>query len=579
MSEATNNSVDYDLFSEMQTQGDTEVQSRTLASKPEISFIQKCIHPPSALPGYAGIPTNDARSQTCLEWRRMNIMNTPRIYDYSLPSPAVRNVIAADLNQFDYCYLHLNGARVMSVPFIFNQSSGSMGQDYANVQTINQYDWKNWCTDANLFRVVYKSSTHTLNATMFNNTGLVVGSQFNPSILFSGTIGEFAECKPAHFRRFVQQFHLSGQYPVTTDPIEKTQFAGIPKHIRDDVIDLCGLKPGTSIALDPNVLIQVLNLSNVNTGSPLDLTPTNDSILQMSLRSYGGKASEGAFSVQRLNTIAPKWNVATNSVTAVGAPYQGLYNCYTYTVSNAGSEHFVALSENAAAGTTGENLVPLADTLWTSDMTMSWVKFSGLSLNSQSSVSTQLLALKQYIGIEVQPSPVSAWAAMMRLGPKPDLQSMQALMDAFYELKDVLPARYNFWGTLGSIAAQGLKTFGSSILDSLMKSGGSSPNKKSKAGKSEKPVKEIRDVDNKTDALNRKVDLLLKEFNIILGQRAVPAEHGPSQAREPRPKSIRANKQRRSNSAPARGIVLPPAPPNQNAMAPPKKQRGKRRRN
>ena len=64
-------------------------------------------------------------------------------------------------------------------------------------------------------------------------------------------------------------------------------------------------------------------------------------------------------------------------------------------------------------------------------MTMSWVKFSGLSLNPAAGAtgypSTQLMAIKQYIGIEVQPSPISAWSAMMKLGPKPDLQSLQAL--------------------------------------------------------------------------------------------------------------------------------------------------------
>lgn len=560
--QATNNPVDIDLFSELQMQGDSEVQSKAVTSNPQLSFIQKCIHPPSALPGYCGIPTNDARSQTCIEWRRMNINATPRIFDKT--TSKVREVLPADLTQFDYCYLHLNGARVMSVPFIYNKTYGYMAQDYANVQTISQYNWANWIDDANLFRVVYKSSTHTLNATMFNDTGMVVGNQFNPSILFGGSFIRFAEEKPAYFRKMVKQLYDKGRLNITADPIEKVNYETFPKHVRDDISEICSLKSGQSLNLDPNTAIQILNLSAVNLSiDGGDVTPTNDSILQQSLRSYGGKAIDGAFAVQRLNTIAPKWNTASQTPIGTAQVIPGLYWCYVFTVGSDGSEHFVPLSENAPIDATPATLQDLQDTLWSSDMTMSWVRFSGLSLNQQTSVSTQLMMLKQYIGLEVQPSSVSAWAAMMRLGPKPDLQSMQALMDGFYELKDVLPAKYNFWGALGSIAAQGLKTFGSSVLDSLMKSGGSSSKSKSKKEKPVKEAKEVRDVDHKTDALNKKVDMLLQAFNRNLGNKGNSRQY--VERRNQRPRNTNNRGGNRSQSAP---VVLPPAQLNQNAMPP-----------
>jgi hypothetical protein len=228
---------------------------------------------------------------------------------------------------------------------------------------------------------------------------------------------------------------------------------------------------------------------------------------------------EGAFCVQRLNTIAPSWVVGSNSINQT-SDYPGLYYCYTYTIGSDGAGHFVPIAEDANEGD-APPFKTLMDTMWTTDMTMSWVKFSGLSLNFNSanpdSPSMQLMAVKQYIGVEIQPSPISAWCAMMKLGPKPDLQSMQALMDAFYEIKDVLPARYNFWGTLGSIAAQGLKTFGSSILENLMKGDGSKT--KSKQGKTKqkkssagKETAEVRDVVHKEDAIIKKLDQFMARF-------------------------------------------------------------------
>jgi hypothetical protein len=170
------------------------------------------------------------------------------------------------------------------------------------------------------------------------------------------------------------------------------------------------------------------------------------------------------FSVQRLNTITPQWLAGANTNNQAA----GLYESYTYTVDAIGQPHFVPLFENVSVGGGTDDFVVCRDTLWSKDMTWSWVRFSGLSLNSQTSVSTQLLIKKVYTGLEVQPCPTSSWAGMMKLGPKPDLEAMQATMDAFYELKDVMPARYNFWGVLGTLAAQGAATFGSALLNKLI---------------------------------------------------------------------------------------------------------------
>lgn len=550
-SEPTENSVDIDMFSEIR--GSSEVQSSSKIVNPEYAFVQKCLHPPSAVPGYCGLPTNDARSQVTLEWRTMNINNTPMIFDYK--TGATRLVTASDLSQFDYTYLHTNGGRVLSIPFIWNTSTGGMTQDLANVALVTQYNWENWIDDANLFRIVYKSSTHSLNATMFNNTGTMVGNQFNPAILFAGTLLAFAESFPSHFRNWCRDMIKCRRLCEVdlSDRVVSTMWSQFPRYIRDSLTDTLSITK--QLNLDPNTNIQVLNLSAINQGYNNDITPDNNGILQQSMRSYGGKALEGGFSIQRLNTITPRWQTATNTNSK---GLRGLYECYTYSVDAGGAGHFVPLLDNQKAGTGSSDLVLLQDTLWSQDMTMSWVRFQGLSLNSQTSVSTQLLILKQYIGLEVQPTAISAWGGMTKLGPKPDLTAMQALMDGFFEIKDVLPARYNFWGTLGSIAAQGLKTFGSSILDNLVSGGGKSKGKKGKAGKE---MGEVRDVDHKTDALNKKVDAMLARFNAVLGGRGGGGRNNNGGNQQPRKRS-------RTKSAPPRGrsrSVKPDRlPPNPN---------------
>jgi hypothetical protein len=467
MAEATNNSADFDMFSSLQT--DNEVQTTAKKVNPQTACVQKLIHPPSAVPSFDGIPTNDARSQVLVQWRNAKIMDTPYIFDYTTSKVAA--VTGGDLNTFDYAILTTNGARVLSVGFVYNHTKNAMTQDLNNVDIQDSYGFTtHWQDDANLYRPVYRSLTTYLNATAFNDTGLVAGNQFNPSILFAGTLLELAHTKANYFYQFVSDGFRQGRYPIVRpehadfDDVN-TSYTAIPGYMRTEISRVLGLRQSDALKLDPDTTIQVLNIGQVGppTSTYPTAVPTVSQIMNNSMRSYAGKAKEGTFTVSRLNTIAPRWLSASNTRNGKG----GLYECYTYTKSSDGGSHFVPIAENSAVGTT--ELTNLLDTLWTEDMTFSWTYYSGLSLNPQSNVSYQMLIKKYYTGYEVQPTPRSAWSGMVKLAPKPDLLTLEALMDAFYELKECVPARYNFWGALGSMAASGLKTFGSSVLENLMK--------------------------------------------------------------------------------------------------------------
>jgi len=467
-STGSSNPIEADMFSSLHT--DNEVQTTTsYRHNPQEAVIRKTLHPPSAVPEFCGIPTNDARSQVNIEWRNMEIMQTPRLVDSK--SNVVFELEAIDLKTFDYAFLIPNGARVKSIGFVYNAQQGVMMQDLNGVMLEQLYNFENWPRDVNLYRPIYKSSTFYLNATAFNDTGMVVGNQFNPNILFSGTLGDMVHSNPKLFYSYVKSAHSRSLIKIHQRPTREIVEAWetIPHYHRTEALRLLSANPTDAVDLDPNTSIQIINLGQLapSNFNGVFNVPTTSQILGNSLRSLGCKAKEGMFSVQRLNTVAPAWLAGSNTLgKIVGNPQPGLYQCWVAQLVN-GEYILESYSENAPVGTESTKLNVLYDTLWSKDMTWSWVRFSGLSLNSQTSVSTQLVIKKTYCGYEVQPCYASAWAGMMKLGPKPDLKTMQAMMDAFYELKDVMPARYNFWGSLGTMAAEGIKTFGASILSGL----------------------------------------------------------------------------------------------------------------
>lgn len=557
-SEPVPNSADADLFQEMHMHGDNEVQSTVKPSNPQSAFVQKCIHPPSAVPGYAGLPTNDARSQVCIEWRTFNVNNAPMVFNNAENVTAL--MPTSELKQFDYAFLHTNGARVLSIPFVTNPFDGyRFSQDFNNVKVCTQYNFSNWYKDANLSRTAYKSTTHTLNATAFNNTGIVAGNQFNPAILFSGKLLQFAETQHSNFIQYVKDGVARGFISRSIHNQDVLKYKSFPKFIRECISEHTG--NSFELNLDPDTLIQVINFSNTTTDQAV---PTNDQILQQSLRSYGGKALEGAFSIQRLNTISPEWLSASNT-SGVGNTYPGLYQCYYYLSFQDGSTHFVPFSDNCPVGTPADKLPILYDTLWTKDMTFSWVRFSGLSINPNTTSSTQLMITKQFLGLEVQPSVASPWAGMVKLGPKPDLTSMQALMDAFFELKDILPARYNFWGMLGKIASQGLQTFGSSIIDNLMK-GGSDKKGKNNEAKAKSKNANKTNTSKKVDKLENKENNLQAEVEKLRKQVASMRIKSSNKQQQPGKRKQNNQRQPRTRLPRAKRTIIPPGQNNQNTV-------------
>jgi len=440
-------------------------QEKEINAGPAENFLAKMIHPPRSQK-FDGLPTNDTRSQVTVEYVQQELSIQPAFINGAGSFIPVANATRM-------AFLKLNGLRVNHVAFVvddrINVGDGKWYQDVRNTSINRLYNFeRNWSSDVQLSRKTYSSHTSTLNATAFNNTGMVSVNQFNPSILFQGVLSEFATEQLQDFIGFAKDMLKSGHYKQISETTEidsdfeeltiqkrsnskprksvikndkydeqVAKWLQFPKFVRDEIMDKLEVN---NLDVDPNSNIQIINFGQI--GGAADIVPDASQILTQSTRSFGNPAKEGTFTVYRLNTVTPAWKSSNQRAT----PTSGLYSCYLNIRKPDGSVFALALYDQTSNATTST----LLDTAWTSDMTVSWTLYEGLTYNNQAAPTNNqsLLIHKFYDGAELQPALQSAFAGMARLAPKPNVMLMQKLMDAFYDQKDSMPARFNFLGTL-----------------------------------------------------------------------------------------------------------------------------------
>jgi hypothetical protein len=549
------NNEDVDMFDHL-TIHQTENQNMAPMSSPVKSFLRKIIHPPSQVPGYEGLPTNDVRSQIKMELRGVDIIKTPITSTGTDVKTELYNSI-----DMDYAILVPASMKIAYLPFIYVDKIGRWIQDVANVKYNNQYNTDRLCVDAMTWRPTYKSITGTLNATYFNNTGLVVAAQFIPQIGFRGTIAYMAETNFTLFKAFIKHKRDNNEIVIhqnkISDKIRKnfdeedsdyevisdydsrckrvTKFkeefeANIPPYIRDRLIHEGVMTKNEVPLFSVQTSVQVIDFA----GSPnpilpgsLSPVPSTDQLLQNSVRSYTDKAMEGVFAVNRLTTIDPKWR--TSGILRPETENFGQYQCYwSVYLSPTQPVLYGFQSQTSQEGLTPTQIPTLLDHEWSQDMTWTWIIFKGLTANGGGgNRSNQLCALKTITGVEIQPSYNSPWAPMSEPGPKPDLNAMQEMMDIFYQQKDAMPARCNFWGelfgTLGStvVSKLGPKVIGSiggNLISKLKEHALNQGKTKNKTTKKniKKVVKNDKKVVKADHQLNRKIDQLNEKLNAMV---------------------------------------------------------------
>jgi len=438
-------------------------QSHGKVLTPSQAFVCKVTHPPTTVPEFAGLPTQDARTQVVYNMRNIDVLKTPVTYDATTQLYQANSW--SDHN--DYTILVPNGARIKwfgccydvtnsNVPGTTPEVSRYYQQDVANVGVQDNFDFQNWSTTVNLYRPCYKSITLYPNVTAFNNQGIIAAQQFNPNILFHGSMSAFSYEQPKMFLQALDHLYSNQNDNLFQANETHPDFhhSLIESWFKTRKIRSRGLK------LDPDNYIQIINLGNVGYESDImSLVPTPSQIAQNSMRSYQDKFINGAFVVSRVNTLSPKWMSGSN--TTQSGIYRGLYECWSYTIAGDGSPHLIRLKDPSNAGVKPDDSPVMLDTLWSSDMTWQVIRMQGISPNmitptTNNAIAASPISVKNYYGIEAQPVLNGPWNGIARMSPKPSLSEMQSLMDTFYEMPDGMPAKYNAMGAFLPFLAQAL---------------------------------------------------------------------------------------------------------------------------
>lgn len=535
-------SSDFDLLQQneevMMPVTKSQVKSQTAG------FISKCLHPPSAVASYNGLPTSDARGATiCVERKTLKLMNQPYyLPTVTDPNPKVKAVNASQLGAFKLVRICPNGQRVNNFQFI--QVDGLWYQDLNNVDIVTTYDFKNFKDDAMLSRIDYKSNTITLNATMFNNVGFCVESQFNPNIVFQENFLSLCRTHPEYAYKIAK---LKAER-APREMVKISDWSNFDAHHIKEIERRTG-RTMDDLRIDPRVGVQIVELGKMDfVGGTMQFDFSQ--ILNLSSKSYTGPARDGSFSVQRLNTVNPKWCTAGSSNPSFT---YGQFECYVSFVLPDGASSLYQLSENQAIDTPVSNIKPMYDTLWTTDMTFSICMYDGLALNPEAPTSFQLLATKTIIGSEIQPALKSPWTGLQRPGPPPDIMAMNQLMDVFYEMKDSMPAKYNFLGGILGILGKGVSAIGKSNIlgtignlanraqraigseDTQMELEQEGMSNKQKAASVKKVLKKTTDKVNAEMVRTKKDDDRIKQLEKRIAKLSVKPKNNKNKPKKPKP--------------------------------------------
>jgi len=216
------------------------------------AFMTKCMHPPSAVNGFEGLPTNDTRSQVCVEYKGIFLSQASGYVnsEQRITAPAKKPTSFAFL-------IPAGGIRFMAFAFFKDTDNGFWYQDCPNTIVNNVYDVGRVTYDVNLYRPTYKSITQSLNTTMFNNTGMVVGNSFNPPLIWRGTVASLSEEKPAMFRNFVE-YTVSKNPQLINRRSRCKNFNKFPASVKMDILEIVKNKISNSEPLEKG--FQVLSV-------------------------------------------------------------------------------------------------------------------------------------------------------------------------------------------------------------------------------------------------------------------------------------------------------------------------------
>jgi hypothetical protein len=485
------------------------VKANTVAGA---SWVKKVIHPPSTKDeDYHGTPFKGNSSVALLELRGES--DIPPIFTYN--SGTIVAPVIETLNPSTMLFLSGSGGRVGAYAFMRIAPNTYVQQTDANIPSgtpipalpaalTSGYDFlNNYNSDFQCHRIGYKSNTFYLNATGFNNQGIVCSAKFKPDLYSSAITTAVNGIRNSSM--------TSHQFWKGLNPQQRRAFVdAVPRHHRVPAARAALSIPSSRRGLeddfevlsvadrsDPLTLpisdfsLQVLNFgeSNATLGvipgggiSIIGLLPDTISDVQMiSPTSSTRQAKEGDYVVQtwsedvNLFSQAPRVNNQTGG--------QHLTECYLTWYNPVSNAH---LYYNLMGTSQTLGIDSYCDIPWTSH-DWSYTMFQGLTVPSGSTISTTgvpYISVKTILGLEVQPRISSSMRPFMEQLPFPDDAAIEIASVLIREKPDSLPASANDLGQIfDSITNYAPKVF--DFFKGIF-SGGSGDKSDSKSVKSDK---------------------------------------------------------------------------------------------
>jgi len=536
------------------------------------AYVNKVTHPPSPMSSeYQGRPDCSAPNVVLMELKAE--LNVPPII--TLPT-AVSTV--KTINPSSILFVQSSGAVVMNYIFMFVADSALSVSGWIQPQsqattasqpTVSQtvppsvnsagYNFQQWMTDIGSHRKTYKSSTYYLNATNFNNQGIVTSAKFKPDIIQGPSLLTLFEQHNGDHKSSLSLLnavrascsHLGYTFRGNADDFQVVNKDGVvvPGEQMSYQIWEWGTQTGNKGNVIPNSSQIYYN----------NLFPSSSSqLLVSSPKAATRPAREGSFTVlQQEDEIIP-WvsNYSTSSTTAGQPP--GLNLSFMRYVQDGTTAIYIPLYSQLAPGNTFSPYT--AEVPWSS-LDWSFTLFEGLTVPTTvgtSLTSVPYITVKSFVGLELQPRPNSSLVTFQRTLPLPDNDAIRMAIGIMHARPDSLPAAANDLGSIAMTAMKFIPTavswlkdiFGSKKKEDKteVKPKNKTPQKKpSRAPVPSRYVRSQRNPDKKLEAKISSLSRAVRSMQVSNNKAAAPAtrlpryDEVPKQQRVPKPQ--RVNKQ------------------------------------
>lgn len=487
------------------------------------AYVNKVTHPPSPMTSeYQGRPDCSAPNVVLMELK--GEVNIPPII--TVPKT---NSTTKTINPSSILFLQSSGAIVSNYVFMLvndsdtgingwvqPQGQASSPNTYPSIVAatppackLSGYNFEAWPTDVASHRKTYKSSTYYLNATNFNNQGVVVSAKFKPNIVQGITLNELfqqhSNCKRSmeNLKNAVQSFNS----------FEVVDFKNPSTIVNVQFLDFgeAGSGKVNTIPFSPSLYSNQL----------LPLTASD--LLTFSPKAATRPAKDGAFVVQQQeDEIIPWVSSSTTSVAFATLP-PGLTLSFMRCVED-GAYKYVPLYSSSTNGLTTSPLT--AEVPWSS-LDWSMTLFEGLTIpNTVGTTLTSVpyITIKSFLGLEIQPRPNTSLVTFQRTLPLPDDDAIKMAIGIMHARPDSLPAAANDLASIASTAIKFIPTAVEWLKDIFSNKEKKPETSKSKQSKPKKKKDKKPKQKQKKDDLRERIDQLTFLVSNMARDKAQPSK-------------------------------------------------------